>query len=91
MAATLLAMKTATASNSIGKPSRQKHVVAPATAAEIRTTIGITKGDKHVVYRVLMDLGYLPKRPPHIIASSKAKSVGKRRKTAEKKSAVGKS
>jgi hypothetical protein len=39
---------------------QQKHVAPRATAKEISQAVGVTKTDRRIVRKVLLDMGYLP-------------------------------
>jgi len=61
-----------------------KHVVAPATAEEMGRTLGVTREDKEIVHRILVELGEyddqtLSNSPPHVsLPRSRDKHLKKR-------------
>ena len=40
----------------------EKHIAPPATAEEIRQAVGVTRKDRAIVRKVMMDLGYIGKK-----------------------------
>jgi hypothetical protein len=55
------------------KPRTEKHIVVPATAAQISRAVGVTKKDAALVKRVLLQLGYIKEEKPAKKASSTAR------------------
>jgi hypothetical protein len=41
------------------KPRTKKHIITPGTVEEISRGVGVTKKDKALVRKVLLELGYI--------------------------------
>jgi hypothetical protein len=63
------------------RPRTKKHIVTPGTVEEISRGVGVTKKDKALVRKVLLELGYLKngklengrsKRAPHEAKTEKS-------------------
>ena len=64
------------------KPRTEKHIVVPATAAQISQAVGVTKKDAALVRRVLLQLGYIKEEKP----AKKASSTARRKPSTSRKS-----
>lgn len=46
---------------SVKKRKTEKHIAPPASVEEISKTLGVTRKDKAIVRKVMMELGYVGK------------------------------
>ena len=71
------AAKQAAKTSSRRKKKTEKHIAPPATAEEIKRAVGVTRKDRAIVRKVMMDLGYIGKKSVKSKTSKASKGSAK--------------